>query len=201
MSAAFKLSAQVRAELGKNANRRLRASGLTPAVFYMAGGASIPVTVNEAELNKLYAGAGRTSILTLEIEDKGKKSSHPCLIWDAEYYPTKNRFQHVDFYGVDMKKELKIKVPLEFVGTAKGTKLGGRLEVYREHIFILSKPATLPKKITVDISNLDVGDSLRVQDLAMPEGVRASFDTNFAILTVAIPSVAKEGEEEESAAV
>ena len=196
MSTEFKISAKVRDELGKNANRRLRASGQIPAVFYIAGSTSIPLTVNEAALNKLYAGAGRTSVLTLEIDDKGKKSAHPCLIWDAEYYPTKNRFQHVDFYGVDMNKELKIKVPLEFVGTAKGTKLGGRLEVYREQLFILSKPATLPKKITVDISNLDMGESLRVQELTMPEGVRASFETNFAILTVAVPGATKEGEEE-----
>ena len=192
MSTELKIVAQVREQLGKNANRRLRASDQIPAIFYVAGGVSIPVTVNEAALNKLYASAGRTSVFTLEIDDKGKKSAHPCLIWDVEYYPTKNRFQHVDFYGVDMNKELKIRVPLEFVGTAKGTKLGGRLEVYREQIFTLSKPSSLPKKITVDISNLDVGQSLRVQDLTMPDGVRASFDTNFAILTVAIPGAAKE---------
>jgi large subunit ribosomal protein L25 len=196
MTTELKLSAQVREKLGKNVNRRLRASGLTPAVFYIAGEASVPVSVNEAALNKLYASAGRTSVFTLEINDKGKKSTHSCLVWDAEYYPTKNRFQHVDFYGVDMGKELKIQVPLEFVGTAKGTKLGGRLEVYREQIFILSKPSSLPKKITVDVSNLDVGQSLRVQDLTMPEGVRASFDTNFAILTVSVPGAAKDDSEE-----
>ena len=196
MSTELTISAQVREKLGKNANRRLRASGLTPAVFYVGGNVSIPVTVNEAALNKLYASAGRTSVFTLEINDKGKKSTHTCLIWDVEYYPTKNRFQHVDFYGVDMDKELKIRVPLEFVGTAKGTKLGGRLEVYREQIFILSKPASLPKKITVDISGLDVGQSLRVQDLVMPEDVRASFDTNFAILTVTMPGATKDSDED-----
>jgi len=196
MSTPFKLSAQVREQFGKNANRRLRASGQTPGVFYIPGGSSVPVTVSEAALNKIYATAGRTSVLNLEIDNKGKKSTHPCLIWDTEYYPTKNRFQHVDFYGVDMDKELRIKVPLEFIGTAKGTKLGGRLETYREQIYILSKPTFLPKKITVDISNLDVGQSLRVQDLTLPEGVRASFDTNFAILTVTMPGAAKEEESE-----
>jgi large subunit ribosomal protein L25 len=95
-----------------------------------------------------------------------------------------------------MNKELRIRVPLELVGTAKGTKLGGRLEVYREQIFILSKPDSLPKKITADIANLDVGQSLRVQDLAMPEGVRASFDTNFAILTVTMPGAGKGSDED-----
>lgn len=197
MSKQLKLSVQTRETTGKNANRRLRASGLIPAVFYVAGGESIPVTANEAALVKLYANAGRTTVFDLEIDNKGDKITHPCLVWDAEYYPTKNRFQHVDFYGVDMDKELKLRVPLEFVGTAKGTKLGGRLEVYREQIFILSKPASLPKKITVDISDLDVGQGLRVQDLAMPEGVRASFDTNFAILIVTLPGAGKGDEDGE----
>lgn len=194
MSERLTLAAQGREKIGKNANRRLRASGLTPAVFYAPGGASVPLTVSEAALNKLYASVGRTTVFDLEIDDKGQKSTQPCLVWDAEYFPTKNRFQHVDFYGVDMDKELKLRVPLEFIGTAKGTKLGGKLEIYREQIYILSKPATLPKKILVDISGLDVGQGLRVQDLAMPEGVRASFDVNYAIITVNMPGADKGGE-------
>ena len=198
MSDRLKISAQVREKIGKNANRQLRASGMTPAVFYTSGGTTVPLQVNEAALNKLYGSAGRTTVFDLEIDNKGQKTTHASLVWDAEYYPTKNRFQHVDFYGVDLNKELKIRVPLEFVGTAKGTKLGGKLEVYREQIYILSKPATLPKKITVNIADLDVGQGLRVQDLAMPEGVRASFDTNFAILTVTVPGAGK-GEGEDAA--
>lgn len=198
MSDNLTLSAQVREKTGKNANRRLRASGMTPAVFYIAGGESVPLTVNEAALTKLYSSTGRTTVFNLEIDDRGKKSTHPCLIWDAEYYPTKNRFQHVDFYGVNMDKKLRLRVPLEFVGTAKGTRLGGKLEVYREQIVILSKPASLPKKITVDISNLDVGQGLRVQDLVMPEGVQASYDTNFAILVITMPGADKGAGEEDA---
>jgi large subunit ribosomal protein L25 len=87
-------------------------------------------------------------------------------------------------------------IPLEFSGVAKGTKLGGRLEVYRERIYILSKPANLPKKIVVDISGLDVGQGLRVADLAMPEGVRASYDVNYAVITVTAPGSGKDSGEE-----
>ena len=200
MSQRQKLSATLREKTGKNANRQLRASGFTPAVFYMAGGESTPVKVNEAALVKLYGSAGRTTVFDLEIDNKGSKSTYPCLVWDVEYYPTKNRFQHVDFYGVDLDKELRVKIPLEFKGTAKGTKLGGKLEVYREQIFIMSKPANLPKKIVVEISDLDVGQGLRVADLAMPEGVRASYDINFAILTVTLPGAGKDDADGENGA-
>lgn len=184
---ALTLTADVREKTGKNANRRLRAKAVIPAVFYSAKGESIPLQVNEPALMKLYAAAGRTTVFTLEMNNKGTVTSHPCLIWDVEHYPTKQRFQHVDFYGVDLDKELKVRVPIEFVGTAKGTKLGGKLETYREQLEVLSKPASLPKKIVVDISNLDMGQGLRVADLAMPEGVRAHYDINFAVINVVAP--------------
>ena len=86
-------------------------------------------------------------------------------------------------------------MPLEFSGVAKGTKLGGQLEVYREQIQVLSKPAFLPKKVVVDISDLDIGQGLRVADLPMPEGVRASYDLNYAILNVVAPGSGKDDEE------
>lgn len=195
MSDRLKLAADLRVKTGKNANRKLRAQGVTPAVFYSAKGDNKPVQVNEAALAKLYSTAGRTTVFDLEISEGGKAKAYPCLVWDAEYYPTKNRFQHVDFYGVDLDKELKVRVPLEFIGVAKGTKLGGQMEIYREQIFILSKPATLPKRIVVDVSDLDISQGLRVADLAMPEGVHASYDINYAILTVAAPGSGKDEEE------
>lgn len=194
MSDRLKLTAELRVKTGKNANRRLREQGMIPAVFYTANKENSTLQVNEAALMKLYSTAGRTTVFDLEIDDNGKKSTHPCLIWDVEYYPTKHRFQHVDFYGVDLTKELKVRVPLEFTGVAKGTKVGGRMEVYREQIQVLSKPDTLPKKIIVDVSDLDIGQGLRVADLSMPEGVRASYDINYAILLVNAPGTGKDDE-------
>lgn len=192
------LAADLREKTGKNANRRLRAQGVIPAVFYTAKGDSIALQVKEPALMKLYAVAGRTTVFTLEMNNKGSVTSHPCLIWDVEHYPTKQRFQHVDFYGVDLDKELKVRVPLEFTGTAKGTKLGGKLETYREQIEVLSKPTTLPKKIVVDISNLDVGQGIRVADIIMPEGVRANYDTNYAVINVVAPGGADDKEDGEN---
>ncbi|MDR2488333.1 MAG: 50S ribosomal protein L25/general stress protein Ctc [Desulfovibrio sp.] len=200
MSARPTLTADIRKTTGKNANRKLRAQGIIPAVFYSAQGNNKSIQVNETSLTKVYAEAGRTTVLDLEINEDDKKHRYPCLIWDSEYYPTQNRFQHVDFYGIDLDKELKIRVPLEFSGVAKGTKLGGQLEIYREQIQILSKPDTLPKKIVVDITDLDIGQGLRIEDLRMPDGIRASYEINYAILMVTVPGSAKD-EEGESATV
>ena len=195
MAQALKLSAQARVKVGKNANRQLREQGIIPAIYYNTKGESRPIQVQEAALMKLYAVAGRTSLFDLEIEEDGKKTTFPCLIWDVEYYPTKYRFQHVDFYCVDLAKDLTIRVSLEFIGTSKGVKAGGKLETYRDQIDVLSKPGTLPKKIVVDISNLDINQGFRVADLAMPEGVRASYDDNFAIVNVNAPGSGDEKDE------
>lgn len=189
------LKAEVRTQTGKGAGRKLRAKGIVPAIFYTPKGDSLAVQVSAHALHKLYHQVGRTTVFTLEVEGEGKKFSQPCLIWDTEVYPTKSEFQHVDFYGVDMERELKIRVPLVFSGTAKGTKLGGKLEIYREHIYVTSKPATLPSKVVVNISNIDVNQGLRVADLIMPEGVRASYDDNFAILNVVMASAKKDEDE------
>ena len=198
MSTRLTLSADLREKTGKNANRQLRAQGIIPAVYYSAKGDNKALKINEAALTKLYSSVGRTTVFDLEISEDGKKKPYPCLIWDTEYYPTKKRFQHVDFYGVDLDKELKIRIPLEFTGVAKGTKLGGHMEVYREHIHILSKPDSLPKNILVDVTDLDIGQGLRVADLIMPEGVRASYDSNYAILMVTTPGSAKDDVGEEA---
>ncbi len=195
MARELKLAAEPRVKVGKNANRQLRASGVIPAVFYTTEGKSQPVQVKEAALMKLYNVAGRTSLFDLEIEANGKKETYPCLVWDVEYYPTKQRFQHVDFYGVDLDKEIKIRVEIEFIGTSKGVKAGGKLETYRDQLHVLSKPATLPKKIVVDITNLDINQGFRVADLPMPEGVRASYDDNFAIVHVNVPGSGKPEDE------
>ena len=187
MSDRLALQASVRVKTGKNANRQLRASGAVPAILYTAQGENVILKVSEAPLMRLYETIGRTSVFDLEVDDNGKKTSYPCLIWDVEYHPTRNSFLHLDFYGVDLDRELKIRVPLEFVGTPKGAKIGGVVETYREHIDVLSKPTTLPKKIVVDITELEIGQGLRVADLIMPEGVRANYDDNYAIISVIAP--------------
>lgn len=193
------LKGNLRKKLGKNANRQLRTDGFVPAVFYTPEGNSVAVKVKESSLNRVFASHGRTDIFNLHIEDAETPINQPCLIWDVEYFPTQKRFQHVDFYGVDLEKELKIRVRLVFKGTSKGVKLGGRLEVYREEIYIIAKPQDLPSQIEVDITNLNVNQGLRIEDLIMPEGVRAHFTESFPIVLVNAPGVQGTDDDDETA--
>lgn len=183
---------------GKGPNGRLRAKDEVPGIFYTASGENIMVQAPALPLDKLYENVGHTTVFNLEIESENGTDTHPVLIWQAQRHPYKRRFLHIDYYGVDLEKEVKVEVPLEFVGTAKGAKLGGILEVYRETIRLASKPLAMPKHITIDVSDLDIGDTINVEDLKLPDGVHAIYDHNFAVVSVITPSK-EENEIEEGA--
>lgn len=197
MSDFLTLNAEKRDATGKGVARRLRASGKIPAVFYNIKGESTPIQVSERELLKVYAKVKRTAVFNVELSDGKDKETMPALIWDIDYYPAKNKIQHVDIFGVDLNKEIKIRVPLEFSGVAKGTKVGGKLEVYREAVTLIGKPLSLPQKINVNIENLAINDLVRVDELQMPEGVRVDYDNNFVIVGVVLGRGATEEAQEE----
>ena len=193
MSIEKSLHVQKRNALGKGANRRLRANTLVPGVFYNAKGENIAVQVPSLPMEKLLAAVGRNMVFNIEIDNDGKKEKYPALIWDVQYHPYKRAFLHIDFYGVDLEKEIVVRVPLEFVGTAKGAKLGGQLEAYRENVRLSGKPLDMPKKITIDISELDINSAIHVAELALPKGITAVYSTNYCIVAVHMPGADEEG--------
>ncbi len=197
MSEMKTLSVQKRDTLGKGSARRLREEAIVPAVYYAPDGKNILVQVALNPLNKVYEQVGRTNVFNLEIVDNGSKTTHPVFIWDAQYHPVKNTFTHVDFYGVDLDKELKVKVRLRFVGTAKGVKVGGRMEVYREEVTLVAKPQDMPRIVDVDVTDFDINTNLRASELKLPEGVRVDYKSDFSILTIiSKEKAAKEAGEE-----
>ena len=200
MSIEKTLHVQKRKGLGKGANRRLRADDLVPGVFYNGKGANIAVQVPSLPMEKLLADVGRNTVFNIEIDNNGKKEKHPALIWDIQRHPYKRAFLHIDFYGVDLTKEVVVRVPLEFTGIAKGVKLGGQLETYRENVRLSGKPLEMPKKISIDVTELDINDAVHVADLTLPKGIAAVYSTNYCIVAVHIPGAEEEEGTEGAAA-
>ena len=179
------LTVQKRAGLGKGANRRTRQEELVPGVFYTSKGENVAVQMPVRAFGKVFAQVGRTTVFNLDIEGEG---THPVLIWQNQRDPVKSTFTHIDFYGVDLDKAVKITVPVEYVGVARGTKVGGKLETFREQIQLMAKPLDMPAKVTIDISGMDVGSVIQIADVQLPEGVHAAYDTNYTLVSVMIPS-------------
>lgn len=180
MSEKITFSVAKREGLGKGANRQLRVAGKVPGIFYSTTGENVPVQMNEMALIKLYEKAGLTNVIDLDIDGEVKE----CLIWKLERHPFKNRLQHVDFYGVDPNKEIRIKIAVRVTGESKGVKLGGRLEEYRQVVTVSAKPADIPNEIVVDVTDYDIHTSLKVSEIELPENVTAYYDNDFKVLAV-----------------
>ncbi|MBO4318634.1 MAG: 50S ribosomal protein L25/general stress protein Ctc [Mailhella sp.] len=192
MAEMITLSVQKREGLGKGPNRRLRVQDLVPGVYYAPDGTNIPVQMKMLPVQKAYEKVGRTNVFNLEIDDNGTKTAYPCFVWDAQYHPVKNTFTHLDFFGVDLDKEIKIKVRVKYVGTAKGVKVGGVQEVYREEVTLSAKPLDMPREVVIDVTDLELGKSIRASEVKLPEGVSIVYKNDFNMVSVISPDAAPE---------
>ncbi|QGY40487.1 50S ribosomal protein L25 [Pseudodesulfovibrio cashew] len=197
MAELLKLNVQERTQLGKGPNRRLRATGMVPGIYYDAKGANIPVKVAMIPLQKAYSALGNAQVFDLVLEKDGKTQTHPSLLWRVRNEPVSGTPEHVDFFGVDLDKEIKVAVHFEITGSSPGVKLGGTLELFRESVEVICKPMAIPESLIIDISGLEIMDSVHIEDIEFPEGVTPVFDENYAVLSIAAKRGADDDEEGE----
>jgi len=198
MKETLSLAVKTRAGRGKGANRKLRATDMVPGVYYDATGVNIPVMVEHMPLRKLFSKTASSHVFELQIDSENGRETKPSLIWQLQYHPTKSLITHVDFYGVDLTKEITVHIPIEFVGKAAGMVQGGVLEVYRDTLEVTCLPLAIPDKVTVDVTALNLNEHIKVADIPMPAGVKAIYEDNFAVVGVVIPT--EEPVEEETPA-
>ncbi|MEE9217548.1 MAG: 50S ribosomal protein L25 [Acidobacteriota bacterium] len=195
------LLAERRTELGKNSNRRLRKRGKVPAVVYGAGAEPLSIAIDPKYLWQiLRSQTGANTLFFLELDGKRDSKTH-LLIHDVQYDPVTDHMLHVDLTRVSMEKEIRVHVPVKIVGTAKGVKMeAGILDFVTREVEILCLPANIPDHIQVDVSELEVGDSLRVEDLSGAEGCRILTEAERTVIVVAAPYEEKVEEVAEAAA-
>jgi large subunit ribosomal protein L25 len=197
------VKADKRLEIGKGGARSLRRMGVLPAVVYSDGN-STPIKVNSKEMTKLiYSGAGEHSLITIELEKEGKKASeYPVLVKDYQRDPVTEELLHVDFIEVSLEKNVNVTVPVVIVKQPVGVKMGGILQHHMREIEVECLPMQIPDKIEVDAGALEIGGSLHVSDLTVPEGVKVVTDPSELIFLVSAPVVEEapaEAVEEEAA--
>ena len=194
MAKQVKLTAQIRPNIGRSAVKKLKSNGIVPAVIY--GGKQQPQTlqVAEREISTLLSHArGENILVDLEISGDGKTQSRMALIQEVQHEPIGGRVLHVDFHAVNQNEKLTASIPIEPVGEANGVKnFGALLEQSLRSLEVECLPQDLPEIITVDVSALNVGDSLHVKDIVLPAGVTAVDDADLTVFLVAEPAVAVE---------
>jgi large subunit ribosomal protein L25 len=195
------LAAQQRSETGKGANRLLRLAGRIPAIVYGHGEETRKLSVDAHELERLFARIHvENTLITLEVD--GGEAPVKALVKEIQTNPVRNQVLHVDFYMIHAGEKLNVQIPIRLVGTAPGVKAGGILQHALDELEVRCLPDAIPERIEVDISGLDIGDSIHVRDLSVPEGVEVEVDADRTVCSVVPPTVtAEEGAEPEEAEV
>lgn len=202
MSTDFVVKAELRNDSGKGASRRLRHQGKVPAVMYGAGKEPTMLTVAHNEiLHSVEDEAFFSHILTVEYDGKSEK----VILKDMQRHPAKVQIMHMDFLRIDESHALHVHVPLHFINedSAPGVKMGGNVSHLMSDIEISCLPKDLPEFIEVDLANLDVGNSIHLSEIALPEGLTIialthGEDHDLPVASINMPRGAKEGDEEEA---
>lgn len=202
MAKQLKLAAQTRTSVGRTAVKKIKAQGLVPAVIYGADEQPLNLQVNAREFHTLLSHAtGEHLLVELQIADGAEAINRLALIQEVQHDPVRGNVLHVDFHSVSANKQLHAEIPVETIGEPTGVKnFGGILEVSLHSLMVECLPKDLPELVQVDVSNLNVGDSIHVRDLQLPAGVTAKADPDLSVLRVAPPTVAVEATGAESAA-
>lgn len=185
------LVADERAERGSRPAGRLRARGLVPAVVYGLGGDSVTVTVSARELNNiLQSESGVNTVITLAVDG----AEQLTLARQIQRHPVRGELLHVDFVRVDPDVRVAAEVPVNLEGEPAGVKSGGVLEQLVFTLSIEAKPSDIPNSLSADVSALEIGDQIRVTEIALPPRVVAMQDDEELVAQVIAPRVEVEEE-------
>jgi len=162
------LAAKERLTLGKNASKQIRKQGIVPAVIYGQQMTPVHITVDVREISRLYRlhGANKNLMISLSIESAaGKPREEVVISRDIKINALTRQIEHIDFFKLDLSKPIRTEVPLHFVGVSPGVKKGGTLFHKTDRIKISSLPENVPDFIEVNLSSLDIDQSLKAKDL------------------------------------
>jgi len=175
-------------------NSALRHEGRLPAVVYNKE-LNLPVAIEAKAFDRVFRAQGTSSLIDLEVDG----DLHQVLVREVQMDKRRRVPLHVDFYAITKGQKVEVAVPIVFEGTSKGQKEGGQLDVQRREISIWVLPKDIPHDLTLDISELEIGDSIHISDVAsrLPETAEILDDEGLTLITVLAPRLEAEEEEGE----
>lgn len=197
MATTATITARSREGRGKGAARQSRREGRIPGILYGHGEDSVPLSVDSNELHRL--------VHTISIEntivdlDLGSGEPYKVLIRELQRHPFRDEFVHIDFFHVAMDEQIQVEVPIVLLGTPTGVKnKGGVLDHQLRELEVFCLPANIPEKVEMDVSHLDIGDSIHVSDIQLPD-VEILTDLDRSVVAVLAPTVIEAEEVAEEA--
>jgi len=192
MAKQVKLKVEPRMSVGRSAVRKLKARGVIPAIIYGGKDKPQPLQVSARDINAMMSHASGENVL-VELEVAGEKSNRTALVQEVQHSPVSGDILHVDFHAISMDETIQAEVPLEPTGIPNGVKnFGGLLEQSLRALTIECLPRDLPDRITVDVSQLNIGDSIHVRQIQLPSGVTSKVQPDLTVFSVLAPTVEEE---------
>lgn len=184
----LEINVEAREKQRKRDAKRCLREGKIPAVLYGPKTQAVAVALDKKEFTTRVAGLEGSHLVRFKSAS-GALAEKVALVKEMQYHPISGDVIHADFYEVDLTAKIQVQVPLRFTGRAAGVVNGGILQPIVREIDVECLPMDIPSAFNIDVSALDIGDSLHIEDLAMPAGVTAVFDTNYALVSVVPPTV------------
>jgi large subunit ribosomal protein L25 len=185
------LKAENRTVSGKSTLKNIRKMGKLPAVVYGKEFSAKPIAVDMSEAIKILRMYGESSIISLELDGE----QFPVIMKEVQRDTLNNVIDHIDFFKVSMTDEIEINVPIYLRGDAEGVKAGGILQNQKRELAIKSLPQDLPENVELDISKLNIGDTLTVADIKLGDKIEVLDEPDGVIVTILAPKVAEDAEE------
>jgi large subunit ribosomal protein L25 len=198
----IELKTNKRTATGNGPAGRLRRTGQIPAVYYGPNTKPVLISVNKNDLElALKKGGIGQVILNLVIQNNGETLTMPAMIKELQTHPVSRNFIHVDFYEIRMDRKITVKIPVITKGVAKGVEVGGILQIVRRELEVECLPLEVPESIVIDITDLDIGDSIHVGKISLEGEIEILEEDNRTVVTVLHPKLeeAETPEEEEAA--
>jgi len=184
------IKAETRSGKGKSAVKKIRREGGIPAVLYGKDTESIPLTVSLKDWEKLRKRLKRNAILKMELFG-GVTGSRPVMVKNVQRAVIGDFIDHIDFLQVSMERKVEVEIPIYLIGESKGVVDGGIVEQHLRTVMAECLPSQIPEKVDVDITNLGIGDSVHVHEIAI-EGVKLLENPGVAIVTIIPPTTGEE---------
>ena len=191
----IELKTNIRTATGNGPARVLRQAGQIPAVFYGPGTESVLLSVNISDIDRvLKKGRIGQTLLNLVIPHNGETSIKTVMVKELQLHPVSRDFLHIDFYEVAMDRKIVVNVPVITTGKPKGVEIGGILQIIRREIEVQCLPFDVPESIEIDVTDLDIGDSIHVSDISLQSEIEFLGDENITVVTIVTPRIEEEEE-------
>jgi len=181
----LELKAERRSTIGKGPARSLRRDGKVPAVLYGSDIQPVSLSIQAKEIEVLLKNAKfNQQLINIDLGDGIRK---PTMIKEIQLRPVKGDFLHIDFYEVKMDRKIRVHVPVVLKGKCMGIEMGGLLQIIRRELEVLCYPGEIPESIEIDVTDLNIGNSVHVNDIQLEGDMEIPADVNFTIVTVLAP--------------